>query len=78
MTPGQLADWAARLRAAIGEEKRRSTHERITRVIARDPIRAVITELETSAAEAQTPCENACRWPLGHEGNCWLYGPEDA
>lgn len=54
MTPGQLADWAARLRAAIGEEKRRSTHERITRVIARDPIRAVITELETAAAQEAT------------------------
>lgn len=46
----RFTEWAARLRAAIGEERnRRSTHERITRVIARDPIRAVIAELEEAA-----------------------------
>jgi hypothetical protein len=47
----RLAEWAARLRLAVGEEKRRSTHARPTRVIARDPILAVIAELEAAAAE---------------------------
>lgn len=57
MTDPRHAEWAARLRAAIAEEKGRSTHERVTRVIARDPIRAVIAELE--AADAPDPTMGA-------------------
>lgn len=51
----RIAGWALRLRTAIGAEPRRTTHQRPTRVIARNPILAVIAEMEAPPPDPAPP-----------------------